>query len=185
MQSTKYIVQSKKFLQKNWSIVIGLFLILIFLSWRYHQVRILSFNTKTVSEFKSSGVKPVHIKSYPVGVDIDIKDSSIKNGVWAIHPNSANYLINSAGIGDNGNIIIYGHNRDNIMGPIRYVKIGAIIEILGSDGKVYKYEVVKTDTVDPNDLSYILETSSETLTIYTCVGFLDSKRFVAVALLKN
>lgn len=175
----------KKVSRYNIPLIVGLVLISIFSLWRYHNVRILSFNTKTVSEFKFSGVKPVHIKSYPVGVDIDVKDAIINNGVWAIHPNNANYLINSAGVGDNGNIIIYGHNRDNIMGPIRYIKIGAIVEILGSNGKTYKYEVVKTDTVDPNNLSYIDETNSETLTLYTCVGFLDSKRFIVVAVLKK
>ena len=166
-------------------LVIGLILISIFCVWRYHQERILSFNTKTVAEFKSSGIKPVYVKSYPVGVDIDIKNTSINNGVWAIHPNNANYLINSAGIGDGGNIIIYGHNRDDIMGPIRYIKDGAIVEILGSDGKTYIYEVIKTDVVDPNNLSYIGETNDETLTLYTCTGFLDSKRYIVVAKLKE
>jgi LPXTG-site transpeptidase (sortase) family protein len=171
-----------KFLQSNYLLLVGVLLMSLFAGWRYYQARILSFNTNIVSQFKTSGIKPIHIKSYPVGVDIDIKDATIdKNGVWAINPNSANYLINSAAIGDNGNIIIYGHNKDNIMGPIRHIKVGALIEILGSDGLNYKYEVVKTDIVDPDNLSYIKETNTDTLTLYTCTGFLDSKRFIVVA----
>jgi hypothetical protein len=165
----------------NIPLFLGLVMIAIFSIWRYYNVRILSFNTKIITEFKSSGIKPVYIKSYPVGVDIGIKDSSINNGIWAIHPNNANHLTSSAGIGDGGNIIIYGHNKDNIMGPIRYIKIDAIIEILGSDGRNYKYKVFKTDIVDPDNLSYISATDTETLTVYTCIGFLDSKRFVAQA----
>lgn len=169
----------------NYPLIFGILFLVIFSVWRYHQARILSFNSKIVAEHKQTGIKPVHIKSYPVGVDIDVKDSTINNGVWAIHPNNANYLISSAGIGDNGNIIIYGHNKDNIMGPIRHIKIGAIVEILGSDGKNYKYEVVKTDVVDPSNLTYIDSKDTETLTLYTCVGFLDSQRFIAVAVLKK
>lgn len=153
----------------------------IFAGWRYHQARILSFNSEIVSEYKTSGVKPVYIKSYPVGVDIEIKDATINNGVWAIHPNSANYLISSAGIGDIGNTIIYGHNNNQILGPIRWIEVGAEIEIIGSDNKNYYYKVVKTDTVSPENLEYIKPKDTETLTVYTCVGFLDSQRFIVVA----
>ena len=168
-------------LQGNIFLIVGLLLMSIFAGWRYHQARILSFNSEIVSEYKTSGVKPVYIKSYPVGVDIEIKDATINNGVWAIHPNSANYLISSAGIGDIGNTIIYGHNNNQILGPIRWIEVGAEIEIIGSDNKNYYYKVVKTDTVSPENLEYIKPKDTETLTVYTCVGFLDSQRFIVVA----
>lgn len=163
------------FLQKNLFLIIGLLLIGIFLVWRYHQARILSFNTKEVAKINSSSIKPIHIKSYPVGVDIDIKPAVITNGVWPIFPDTAGYIVNDK------NTIIYGHNKNNIFGPIRWMKIGATIEILGSDNKTYTYEVVKTDIVDPDNLEYIQSKNEETLTLYTCIGFLDSKRFVVVA----
>lgn len=171
----------KSKLQENYLLIIGILLISIFSMWRYHQARILSFNSKEISRVNSSGIKPMHIKSYPVGVDIDVKETVINDGVWAINPNYASYLISSAGISGNGNIIIYGHNKDKIMGPIRWIKKDAIIEILGSDNKTYKYKVVKTDVVSPDDLNYIKPTDKETLTLYTCTGFLDSKRFIVVA----
>lgn len=167
--------------KNNSYIYLGLLLIATFLAWRYHQARILSFNTKSVAEFKSSGVKPVYIKSYPVGVDVKVQDTTINNGVWTILPDSAGYLLGSAGIGDNGNIIIYGHNKNNILGPIRWIKDGQVIEVNGSDGKRYSYVVTKTDIVDPDNLDYIKPKETETLTIYTCIGFLDSKRFIVVA----
>lgn len=170
----------------NLILISGILLICIFLVWRYHNARILSFNTSTVShESVSNGVKPVYIKSYPLGIDIEIKGSGIVDGVWQIQPNSANYLVTSAGIGDKGNTIIYGHNKDNILGPLRWIKKGAEIEILASDGNKYYYEVIDTHEVDPDNLQYILPTDSEILTIYTCTGFLDSKRFIAQAVLKN
>lgn len=168
--------------KRNHLIYLGLFFIFIFSAWRYHQIRILSFNNAEVEKADiSTGVIPMHIKSYPVGIDVNIKPSAISKGVWAIHPHDANYLISSARIGDKGNIILYGHNKNEIMGPLRYIKEGAMIEILGSDGKNYKYVVSKTDTVSPDNLSYIENTSDETLTLYTCIGILDSKRFIVVA----
>ena len=149
-------------------------------------MRILSFNAREVAKVVSStGIKPVYIKIYPIGVDIGIKETVIKDGVWAVQPNEANYLISSAGIGDMGNMIIYGHNKDNILGPIRYIKAGAKIEIKGSDDRTYDYEVVKTDIVSPDNLEYIQLKSEETLTLYTCSGFLDSKRFIVVAKPEN
>ena len=169
------------YLKKNLILVLGITLLSIFFIWRYHQIRILSFNSAEVAEFESNGIKPIYIKSYPIGIDVDIKQSTIKNGVWTINPSSANYLVESAGIGDKGNIIIYGHNSNDMLGPLRYIKEGAVIDILASDGVTYQYRVIKTDTVNPDDLRYIQNTSDETLTIYTCTDIFDSKRFVAVA----
>lgn len=163
-------------------LVSGILLLLIFSGWRFHQVRILSFNAKEVEKVVSStGIKPVYIKIYPIGVDVGVKETVIKDGVWVIQPNEASYLVSSAGIGDDGNIIIYGHNKDDILGPIRYITLGAKIEIKGSDGNTYYYEVTKTDTVDSDNLEYILPKEEEVLTLYTCTGFLDSKRFIVVA----
>ena len=127
---------------------LGIFLLLVYSGWKFHQTRILSFNTKEIARIVSStGIKPTYIKIYPIGVDVGIKETVIKDGVWVIQPNEASYLVTSAGIEDKGNIIIYGHNKDSILGPIRYIKTGAKIDLKGSDGKTYFYEVVKTDTV--------------------------------------
>lgn len=160
----------------------GILLLLIFSGWRFHQARILSFNAKEIAKVETkSGIRPIYIKIYPLGVDVGIKEAVIKDGVWVIHSNEASHLITSAGIGDLGNMIIYGHNKDSILGSIRWIKIGAKIELKGSDGKTYFYEVVKTDTVSPDNLEYILPKNGEVLTLYTCTGFLDSKRFIVVA----
>lgn len=160
----------------------GILLLLVYSGWRYHQDRILSFNAKEIAKSVfSTGIKPVYIKIYPIGVDVSIGETVIKDGVWVIQPNKASYLTASAGIGDKGNMIIYGHNKDNILGPIRYIKAGAKIELKGSDEKTYYYEVLKTDVVNPDNLEYVLPKDEEVLTLYTCSGFMDSKRFVVVA----
>lgn len=154
---------------------------IIFSFWRYHNLRILSFKAESVSIRVNSSIKPVYIKAYPVGVDVAIKEAGIVNGIWQVHPNEVSYLKTSDGIGGSSNIILYGHNKINVLGPIRHIKIGAVIELTGSDGNVYKYEVTKTDTVKPDNLVYLNELDRETLTIYTCTGFLDTERFIVVA----
>jgi LPXTG-site transpeptidase (sortase) family protein len=174
----------KKFISSSlFLIVFGLFFMLSFSFWRYYNARILSFNTKNIENLSDTkeGVVPVYLKAYPVGVDVDIKKASIINGVWVIHPMSASYLINSSKINGGGNIVIYGHNKNEVIGPIRWIKKGAEITVLGEDNNEYQYKVVKTDTVDPDNLFYLQSTSEETLTVYTCTGILDSKRFIVVA----
>lgn len=173
-----YVLQ---FLKSNYLLVGGIILILIFVGWRYHQVRILSFNTLNVETNQVAGITPVYIKAYPVGVDIAVTPTAIKDGVWIIPPQSVGFLSSSYGLGGGGNIIMYGHNKDDILGPIRWIKNDSIVQLTGVDGKIYKYKVTETAEVDPNNLDYIKPTTEEVLTLYTCTGILDSKRFVVRA----
>lgn len=164
-------------------LALGLALFLALSLWRAHQAKILSFNTRQIplSSGQSKGVLPVYIKIYPIGVHVSIKESAIIDGVWQISPDTASHLNVSAKIGGGGNIIIYGHNKDNILGPIRWIQKDAKIELIGQDSKSYFYSVEKTAVVAPDDIEYILPKDTELLTIYTCTGFLDSQRFVVVA----
>jgi LPXTG-site transpeptidase (sortase) family protein len=164
---------------------LGIALLLVYSVWRFHQARILSFfgsgeEVRGVT-LQTEGEIPVWIKSYPLGVDVSVQRSQVKDGIWQVFPDSASYLESSARIGEGGNIIIYGHNKDRILGPIRWAKEGTLFELFDNEGQKYIYEVFKVDIVSPDNLTYILPTSEETLTLYTCTGFLDSKRFVVVA----
>lgn len=167
-----------------WSLALGLVLILTFVVYRFHQARILSFNTKNFSGTEVTnwkGVTPTFIQAFPVGVNVKVGETSIVNGVWQILPDAAAHLSTSARIGDSGNMIIYGHNKNEILGPIRWIKVGEKIDLKDKDGNTYSYTVVKTDTVNPDNVSYLQPSNEETLTIYTCVGILDSQRFIVVA----
>lgn len=161
----------------------GIIFLLIFSGYRFHQARTLSFFTKEAISVSTerTGQIPVYIKSYPLGVDIKVSESVIKDGIWQVFPEAISHLASSARIGEKGNIVLYGHNKDDVLGPIRYAKIGEKIELYDAAGKKYLYSVVKTDTVNPDNLTYILPTKEETLTVYTCIGFFDRQRFVAVA----
>ncbi len=176
-----------KFYRRDKSDVIllafGLLLLGVYSVWRFHQARILSFNLKHYDSVQTErrGTIPVHIKSYPLGVDVKVQETAIVDGVWQISPNSANYLASSARIGEGGNIVIYGHNTNEILGPIRWAKEGEIIELIDAQGKSHSYKATKIVETDPNDLQYVSVQKEETLTVYTCIGFLDARRFVVVA----
>lgn len=159
----------------------GLLLIAVFSVWRFHQARILSFKLSGYEEQSKTGVVPTYIKMYPLGVDVKVKEALIVKDVWQVYPDAVSHLASSARIGEKGNLILYGHNKNEILGPIRWAKEGAIIELFDEAKNKYSYKVVKTDTVESDNLTYILPTSEETLTLYTCIGFLDSKRFIVVA----
>lgn len=164
----------------------GIFLLLIYSGWRFHQARILSFwdrKDELVSEvsYERKGTLPVYIRSYPVGIDIGIKEAKIEKGVWQVFPDSVSHLGSSGRIGEGKNIVIYGHNKDDVFGPIRYMKEGSEIELRDENGENYIYRVVKTDIVKPDNLEYILPKNEEILTLYTCIGFFDKDRFIVVA----
>jgi sortase (surface protein transpeptidase) len=127
------------------------------------------------------GLIPVRLEIPSLSINVRLDASQVTNGVWSISPTNANYLIQSASIGRSGNIILYGHNVQTILGPIRGIAVGADIRLYDQYGGVHAYRTLKTDTVDPKNLAYIQPEPKETLTIFTCDGLLDTSRFIVRA----
>jgi sortase A len=93
----------------------------------------------------------------------------------------------------NNNIVVYGHSAGGdyysrtkdvaaAFSKLSEIKIGDSI-VINMDGKEYKYRVVKTKIVKPDDSSIINgNKGKETLTLFTCYpNGNNSNRFVAVA----
>ncbi len=76
---------------------------------------------------------------------------------------------------------MYGHNWKSLLHGLPMVKPGQKVFVTMQNGSKIAFEVEYTATVDPADTYIIDKTSDTRLTIYTCSGFLDSKRFVVVA----
>jgi sortase A len=165
-------------------ILIGILLILFSFLWRLHNERILSFNTSELSKLESGtkkGFRPIQISISSVGINLKIKEAFISNGSWQVWKDSANHLVSSANPGGGGNIVIYGHNKNSVFGPIRWVEAGQTIELIGENNKKYLYKVQKIIETTPNDIQYVLPKNTETLTLYTCSGIFDSKRYLVIA----
>jgi sortase A len=88
--------------------------------------------------------------------------------------------VGSANPGQNGNIVVFAHARNELFGPLRDIKKDETIYILTKD-RWYRYSVSGTKLVDPSQIENIKPTDSEQLTLFTCSGFLDSKRLIVHA----
>lgn len=170
-------------MKSNIFIAIGLLFLGIFAqqSWlRYAPVH----ETVVYSQELQTAVGP----AYPTYFVIDSLKLAlpIVNGyhsgdTWTTNQNGVSFYTDSTYPGEVGNSIFYGHNYQRVLGNLHTVTPGDTIKISYSDGSFKKFEVVVTQVVDPDAL-YILNGSNDRmLTVYTCVGLFDQKRFVVAA----
>lgn len=114
-------------------------------------------------------------------LDTPISEQVLIDNNWTISETEASYLRQSAQPGQPGNIIIYGHNTRSILGNIRALKGNETITLTTKDGTEHKYQISLIKEVNPNQTEYLLPTKEEILTLYTCSGFMDKKRFIVQA----
>lgn len=124
---------------------------------------------------------PTRLQIPEVDVDLPIVLSEIEGTTWQTTERGVSYLKSSPLPGEKGNAVLYGHNWPNLLGALRQIRIGDKITVSYLDGHAVLFTVAYITVVSP-DMVKILENSSDSrLTIYTCTGFLDSKRFVVTA----
>lgn len=112
---------------------------------------------------------------------LNVIDATISDGKWSQTANSVGYLTTSSPLGSNGNSVFYGHNRPNVLGRLNKIKKGSTIQITLGDGTVSKFEVYDFFEVTPDQLHILNPSETAKVTLYTCSGFLDSRRFVVLA----
>lgn len=162
--------------------ILGVSLTLFGFFGYFYSRAVLSFSrAPETSQPENRKPIPTKIVINDLKMNLDISEGRIVNNIWEISEKGSSHLNISANPGEGGNVIIYGHNKKIIFGSLPYIKIGATVQITTQDEKIHLYKVVSKNTVNPNDLTLLSPTNEETLTIYTCTGFLDSKRFVLVA----
>lgn len=128
---------------------------------------------------------PTSIEIPKIQIYLPLIPSKIENGKWETTTAGVSYLVSSPIPGQLGNSILYGHNWTSILGKLPQVRPGDEI-IIRYDNQTSKTFVIDTTAViSPTQIGILDQTDDRRITIYTCTGFLDTKRFVAVALLKN
>lgn len=141
----------------------------------------LTFEGKTEVVVPVNGEAPVRLTIPSISVDVAIFPALIRNNQWETTGKGVSYLASSPIPGQHGNSVMYGHNWSSILGSLPKAKPGQHITVSWSNGVRREFEIMYTATVDPQQ-RYIIDSTNDTrLTIYTCTGFLDSKRFVVVA----
>ncbi len=118
-------------------------------------------------------------------MDLEIIPSKITNNTWEATSQGVSHLSSSPIPGEKGNSILYGHNWTNLLGNLTKIKPGAEINIILKNREKKIFIVEYVSIVGPNDTQILADTDDTRITLYTCTGFLDAKRFVVTALLKS
>lgn len=145
--------------------------------------------------FSFAGMPDLEIKSeednYPekilissLEINLTVSPAKALDDKWEISETGASYLLGSGVPGEKGNVVIYGHNKKKLFGPISWLKKGAEIVLENRQDETFSYLVEETKIVKPDQIEVLLPTEDARLTLYTCFGLLDSKRLVVVAKLK-
>lgn len=114
-------------------------------------------------------------------LDETLEPQRYEGGKWTVSDDVGSYLDGSAKPGEGGNIIIYGHNKQDIFGPLTDLDGTESVRLTTEDGREYDYRITSLQEVTPEQTQLLQPTDEEVLTIYTCSGWLDSKRFVVRA----
>lgn len=165
--------------------ILGVFLLLCtgYFMWLRYSPQKLAFKTIVTTPSSITDMNPPEYIEIPdLHISLPIYPSTIHNNAWETTTEGVSYWSKSPAPGQKGNSILYGHNWTSLLGNLIYSRPGQEIIIEYKDRTKRRFIIDKTAIVPPTQI-HILEPSTDTrITIYTCTGFLDSKRFVAVAL---
>ncbi len=158
-----------------------------FLSWERTNPNRIQFDTSKVplkTSTKRDRLIPVRLTINSAKIDLPIYSAKIHHGQWEDTKDGVSYLDITPAPGEKGNSVLYGHNWPNLLGNLSNVKTGQEIQITLSDGSVRTFIVEFISVVNPDSTYILYPTSDNRITLYTCTGFLDSKRLVVTASLK-
>ena len=129
---------------------------------------------------KEKGETPLRVIIPSLKIDVPVREAKIVKGYWELFEDAAGFGLGSAYPGEVGNTVIFAHTRPGLFQPLKDVKNGTVIYVFTSE-KWFGYQVTKITEVLPNQVEVIAPTPDETLTLYTCSGFADSKRLIVTA----
>ena len=167
---------------RNLLIIIGLPFLVIAVhgTWQRYNPARLTFASYTPPDAKHAvaTVIPIKIGIPTVGIDVPVFPSEKVGTKWETTTNGASYVLSSPLPGEKGNSIFYGHNFRNIFGTLYKAKVGDKITVIFSDETKKSFRVTGTAVVTPDTVSILKGSEKRQITIYTCYGLLDEKRFV-------
>lgn len=166
------------------SIGLSLLLILAYLVYQRYNPQNLAFSVSaSENNFSSIGteITPIAIEIESINLILGISPSEIKNNYWESSTSGISHLKSSVTPGQKGNSILYGHNWPNLLGKLKNTKVGDSITIINSDQSKKEFEIEYITEVTPFETSILENSEDARITLYTCSGFLDTKRLVVVA----
>lgn len=164
-------------------ITTGLFLIIFgfYLIYLRNSPRVLSFDNKPMVTSNKQNNSPVSINIPSLRLILPIVPASKKGNNWETTNLGVSHLSSTPSPGEKGNSILYGHNWESLLRNLPKLKPGQSLFITHKNGVEKEFVIEYTAVVDPSQTYIIDNTNDSRITLYTCTGFLDSKRFVVVA----
>lgn len=140
-----------------------------------------NYNEETVE-----GKRPNRIVIPQLLVDLAVRKADVIDGYWEVFQDSAAWGVGSGFPGEAGNQVVFAHARKGLFLPLKNIKKGMRVYVFTGDDQErsklsYAYEVSDIKEVLPSETEVIAPTDDETLTLYTCSGFNDTKRLIVVA----
>lgn len=129
---------------------------------------------------RESAQSPLRVVIPTVNIDLPIVEANVVDGYWEISETTASHGVGSANPGEIGNTVLFAHARADLFGPVRELKKDDVLYVLTKD-RWHRYAVLQTKLVEPKDIEVIASTDEEILTLFTCSGFLDTKRLIVTA----
>jgi LPXTG-site transpeptidase (sortase) family protein len=123
---------------------------------------------------------PVRIIIPNLKIDLPVRPSAIIDGIWQTSEETASFGLGSTAPGKVGNTVIFAHSRWNLFGPLSSIRKDNLIFVL-TRKTWFAYKVEEIKTVFPTQLEVIAKTEEQTLTLYTCSGFADTRRLIVTA----
>ena len=99
---------------------------------------------------------------------------------WTVPTGGAAILTNPSAVGASGQVI-YGHNWRSVFASLTKASAGDVIATEYANGQRMLYSVTEVFETGSSDRSALTRGSSTSLIVYTCTGWLDSRRVVVVA----
>ncbi|QQS39485.1 sortase [Candidatus Woesebacteria bacterium] len=177
-----------KNLLANVFIVTGICMMIVsaFYLWQRYNPNRLAFSNVAINTYSNKedklDLQPVSLSLSTLDINLSVFPARVNEGRWETTTEGVSFLVSSATPGQNGNSVFYGHNYKNILGNLAKAQPGDLIKIVLSDGTTRSYKIEYVQIVSPDQMGILDPTNDERITLYTCSGFLDSKRLVVTAL---
>lgn len=147
-------------------------------SFAQEPVKIDSALLKNQSKDKTK-TPPVRILIPDLSINLPVKEARVVKGFWEVFPAEAGWGSGSAYPGEVGNQVIFAHAREGMFQPLKKARLNQLVYVFTKE-KWFLYSIKDIKEVNPDNVSVISPTSDETLTLYTCSGFSDSKRLIVI-----
>ena len=168
--------------------ILGIALLLAsgYLTWQRYTPRRLAFDAMVLPASVGQGeIVPTSVEIEDLALALSVESRQMSGKQWPVSDRGVVYLTNTPVPGETGNSVLYGHNWPNILGRLTRIKPGAIISVGFTSGQRRQFTVTYTQEVGPDQTHILAPTDDRRLTLYTCSGFLDQKRFVVTAILED